>query len=83
LELPSDLVCDIKLHSAQEGRKLHDAEADLLRTGLAAEQAGAESRKKRVSLPLIECKNSAVPGSELTPDKVAATLLQQEAEWQS
>jgi len=36
LELPDDLVKQIKLRAVHEGRKLKDAVADLLRKGLAA-----------------------------------------------
>ena len=35
LELPDDLVKEIKLGAVNEGKKLKDAVADLLRTGLA------------------------------------------------
>jgi hypothetical protein len=41
LELPDDLVTEIKLLAVQEGKKLKDAVADLLRQGLEASAAGS------------------------------------------
>jgi hypothetical protein len=40
LELPDDLVKEIKLLAVHEGKKLKDAVADLLRQGLDASAAG-------------------------------------------
>lgn len=40
LELPDELVKEIKLLAVQEGKKLKDAVADLLRQGLAAPDVG-------------------------------------------
>jgi hypothetical protein len=77
LDLPDALVREIKLHALNEGTKLKDTMAALLRRGLQAGKAGAA--KRRVKLPLIACKRRA----ELTPDQVAAALSQQEAEWHS
>ncbi|HEV7485914.1 MAG TPA: hypothetical protein VGQ65_09545 [Thermoanaerobaculia bacterium] len=36
LDLPQDLVDDIQLRAAQEGRRIDDTAAELLRAGLAA-----------------------------------------------
>jgi hypothetical protein len=41
LELPDDLVTEIKLLAVQEGKKLKDAAADLLREGPKAVGAGS------------------------------------------
>jgi hypothetical protein len=41
LELPDDLVTEIKLLAVHEGKKLKDAVADLLRQGLEASAAGS------------------------------------------
>jgi len=41
LDLPDDLVRAVKLRASQEGRKLKDAFADLLRQGLAAAESHA------------------------------------------
>jgi hypothetical protein len=40
LELPAELVKQIKFHALEEGKKLKDAVADLLRAGLSATSRG-------------------------------------------
>jgi hypothetical protein len=84
LDLPEALVKQVKLRALQEGRKLKDAVADLLRKGLAV---GAEAeapviiKDKKTGLPLIVCKKAASPPEQLTPERVADILLAQEVEW--
>jgi hypothetical protein len=41
LELPDDLVKEVKLHALRQGKKLKEAVADLLRQGLVAATAGS------------------------------------------
>ena|ERR1700676_1026896 len=41
LELPDDLVKEIKLRAVHEGKKLKDAVADLLRKGLKSTSTGS------------------------------------------
>ncbi len=79
LDLPDALVREIKQHALDEGSKLKDAMAALLKRGLRAGKAKAAGSGKRVKLPLIVCKH----GAELTPEQVAAALIQQEQEWHS
>ena len=85
LDLPDALVKQVKLRALQDGRKLKDAVADLLRKGLAADSALAAApvvaRDKKTGLPVIECKQAASPQNELTPERVAEVLLDQEAGW--
>lgn len=77
LDLPSDLVREIKLTAVHDGRKLKDLMADLLRRGLMAGKAKNAARPGRVKLPLIKCRKKAA----LTPEQVAEALNQQEALW--
>lgn len=77
LELPADLVREVKLRAVHEGRKLKDTVADLLRRGLAAREKKGSSKSTRVKLPLIQCRKAAV----LTPGQVAEMLNDQEAAW--
>src|SRR4051794_15161923 len=88
LDLPDALVKQVKLRALQEGRKLKDAVADLLRKGLAVaanaapdDDAPVISKDKQTGLPVIECKQAAPDEEELTPERVADILLSQEAEW--
>jgi plasmid stability protein len=88
LELPDDLVKQVKLRAVRDGRKLKDAVADLLRKGLAVDMdsrpdAGRPviTADKKTGLPLIQCRRAAPPAEELTPERVAEILLAQEVEW--
>ena len=88
LELPDDLVREIKLRAVHEGRKLKEAVADLLRKGLAAQSPSSKARRrssltkdKKTGLPLIVCRHPAGSGREWTPDQVAELLLEQEVSW--
>lgn len=77
LDLPGDLVREIKLRAVHEGSKLKDTVADLLRKGLRDHATKGGAKPSRVKLPLVRCRRAA----ELTPDQVAAALLKQETEW--
>ena len=79
LDLPEDLMKAIKIRAVQENRKLKDTIADLLRRGLAQESQHGPVRQ-RVKLPLIECSHVAEPDEEMTPDRAAAVLLEEESE---
>ncbi len=88
LDLPDALVKQVKLRALQEGRKLKDEVADLLRRGLASlanshPEAGATlvTQDNDTGLPLIECKHAPSPQEQLTPQRVADILLNQETEW--
>lgn len=83
LDLPNDLVREIKLKAVHEGRKLKDAMADLLRAGLAARAKAEEgpARKKEPRLRLVKCRHAATPSTEMTPERVADVLIKQEASW--
>lgn len=83
-DLPDELVREIKLKALHEGRKLKDAIAELLRAGLAAAAAKAEgrtARKTKPRLPLVKCRHAATAATEMTPQRVADILLDQEASW--
>lgn len=91
LDLPDDLVKQLKLRAVHEGRKLKDTVAATLRAGLAARKArparaGGRGRvivrkDRKTGLPVIQCRRAAPRGQELTPDQVAEILVAQEAGW--
>ncbi|MSP61316.1 MAG: antitoxin [Myxococcales bacterium] len=84
VDLPGDLVREVKLKALLEGRKLKDAVTDLLRRGLAAGSGSpleGAARNRRARLPLVQCRHAARSGSEVTPERVAEILLDQEASW--
>lgn len=51
LDLPDDLMREVKIRAAQEGRKLKDLLAEAIRTGLDAAPSGASAR---AALPLMK-----------------------------
>jgi hypothetical protein len=78
-DLPADLVRTIKLRAIEENRKLKDMAAELLRRGLAQpEPRPSVQRPSRVELPLVRTAHAARPDEEMTPDRVAAVLLEEE-----
>jgi plasmid stability protein len=79
IDLPDELVRALKIRAVQENRKLKDMVADLLRRGLAAEAGRPTAVHQRVRLPLVQCAHRAEPGTEVTPDRAAQILLDEEA----
>jgi hypothetical protein len=79
LDLPDDLMREVKIRAVTENRKLKDAIADLLRRGLSQRRSDPRIRR-RVALPLVRCARKARPAEEMTPDRVAGVLLDEEAE---
>ncbi|MPY87942.1 MAG: antitoxin [Luteitalea sp.] len=78
LDLPDELMRMVKIRAVHEGRKLKDIIADLLRRGLAIEGAAPRAVRHRVRLPLVRCAHEARPDEEMTPDRVAEVLLEDE-----
>ena len=83
LDLPDDLMREIKVRAAREDRKLKDLIAELLRKGMAEERAGATTVRHRVQLPIFQGGHPAKPDEEMTPERVAELLLDQEVRWAS
>ena len=79
LELPDELMREIKVRAAREDRRLKDLVAELLRDGLIARTGRTADRKQaRVALPLVTCLHEAVDAEEITPDRASAILLEEE-----
>lgn len=79
LDLPDDLMREVKIRAVHENRRLKEAVADLLRRGLASPRAGA-TMKRRVRLPIVDCARNARPEDEMTPERAAGVLLAEESE---
>ena len=77
LELPDDLVRQMKLRAVHERRKLKDVAAEAIRRGLAAEPVLPSPARRRVQLPLFTSPPEAVP-VELTCEEVDRLLLTNE-----
>lgn len=81
LDLPDELMREIKVRAAREDRKLKDLVTELLRKGLAAqEEQGSAQKGQRVRFPLIQSSHKAAPGEELTPERIHEILMQEEVE---
>jgi hypothetical protein len=81
LNLPDDLMRAVKLRAVEENRKLTDMITDLLWRGLAQEPTAPPAISNRVKLPLVNGAHRARPDEEMTPERVAQVLLDQETEW--
>ena len=79
VDLPDDLMRAVKMRAIEENRKLKDTIADLLRRGLAQQPGVPPAVRQRVRLPLVQCAHEARPGEEMTPERVAEILLEEEA----
>ena len=79
LDLPDDLMRAVKIRAVQDNRRLKHTIADLLRRGLAEERTVPAPTQRRVKLPLVKCAHEARPGEEMTPERVAEVLLEEEA----
>jgi hypothetical protein len=80
VDLPSDLVREIKLRAVNEGRKLKEVVSDLLRFGLAEGNDRVRApapQKGKVALPLFPSPPKA-PASEMSLD--ALSFLEQVAQ---
>jgi hypothetical protein len=79
LELPDDLMREIKVRAALEDRKLKDLIAELLRRGLTAAEA-PKPIIHRVKFPIVRGTHPAAPDEEITPQRAHEILLDQEAQ---
>ncbi len=77
VELPDDLMRAVKIRAATEGRKLKDVMTELVQRGLEQALSGPRKRR-RVNVPLVMCAHPALPAEEMTADRVAEILGQQE-----
>jgi hypothetical protein len=80
VELPDDLMRDLKIKAAREDRKLKDVMAELLRQSLYVESK-PQKPLNRLTFPLFESTHAAAPGMTLTPDELDALLLEEEVRW--
>jgi hypothetical protein len=85
LELPDDLVREIKLRAVHRGQKLKETVAELLQKGLASDatplQTAIIKTDPRTGLPVIATSRAVSPQEELTPERVAELLIRQEVAW--
>lgn len=81
LDLPADLIREMKIRAADEGRKLRDVATEIFRRGLMQSSPPDATARHRIKLPLITCGKPVMPAKEMTAEQVAGVLLKQEVEW--
>jgi hypothetical protein len=79
VDLPADLVRAIKIRAIEENRKLKEMIAELLRRGLGEAPVEQGAARRRVTLPLVQTAHPAKPDEEMTPERVAAVLLDEDS----
>lgn len=81
LDLPEELVREMKIRAAREGRRLRDVATEIIQRGM--DDHGTKPQKKgyRVKLPLIHSTRVVPAEEQLTPEKIDEILLNQEIEW--
>ncbi len=60
IDLPEDLVREMKFRAVREGRKLRDVAEEVFRRGLAA-PVPVQGVRQRVKLPIIPAPAGAMP----------------------
>lgn len=78
LNLPDGLMREIKLRAVQENRTMQDLIAELLQRALR--EPPPTERRHRVQFPLVLCGPAASPEQEMTPERVAQVLANEESE---
>lgn len=80
LDMPDDLLREMKLRAVLEGRKLKDVAADTIRRGLAASGHSTNSAQRhRVKLPIVAAPQGASKFA-LTGDRIHELEMEAEAE---
>lgn len=78
LELPDELVRAVKIRAVNEGRRIKDVMAELISRGLEQPAPPHAVVTRSVNLPLVHCAHRASPDEEMTPDRVADVLQQED-----
>jgi len=88
VELPETLVRELQCRADHKGQDLAEAVTELLWMGLATWPIDADLAQRPTikshaitGLPYIECSRWASPETEITPERMADVLIQQDAAW--
>jgi hypothetical protein len=77
MDLPVELIREMKLRAVREGRKLREVAEEVIRRGLEAPVRSSPGRRRRVPLPIVPAEPGAIP-FDLTGDRLLE--LEQAAE---
>lgn len=86
LDLPDDLMREVRIEAAKRGAKLKDLIAELLRAGLDSplSNGGRGARltmNPRTGLLVVADTRSPGTEAEMSPTQIAEILQRQEEEW--
>jgi len=87
LDFPDSLYSAVKARAVRDNMPLHEVFVDLVRRGLTAVGSDGGGKGPTIGtdritgLPVIECAHERAGGGELTPQRVADILLDQEVTW--
>ncbi len=86
LDLPDDLMLEIKIEAARRRTKLKDLIAELLRSALRSPVQQEPDLAHlvvdpRTGLLVVACSAVRTSSAQLTPARMAQTLLEQEEAW--
>lgn len=83
LDLPDDLVREIKIEAARRGVKLKDLMAELLKAGLQSPSAqyARVASSPLTGLPVVLGTQNVTNGGGMDPKKMTELLLEQEVDW--
>lgn len=73
VELPEDVLQQLKLRAVREGRRLAEVVAELLRAGLGITKDTTHRKPDVGELPVVDCDPARL-GQEMTPNRVAEAL---------
>ena len=74
VDLDQELVLELKVKAAREGRKIKDVLNDLVRLAMRKERVKKTAIAKRRPIPMLKSKHPAPPGQEMTPERIAEVL---------
>lgn len=78
-DLPEELVREMKIRAASQGRKLRDVGTEVIKRGINSDKpVKTETEYSRVKLPML-AGGKAI--RQFTPEEIDEILLQQQVEW--
>jgi predicted transcriptional regulator len=75
IELPDDLLRDVKVLAAREGRTMKELLAEMIRAFMKSKAPGKRTHRLTYDeMPLLKGKRKARAGKEITPERVYEVL---------
>ncbi len=76
LDLPEELVREMKIRAASQGRKLREVATEVIRNGLTTHTPIRKAAEKRIKFPILKCESSAT--RQFTHEELDEILFQTE-----